>query len=92
MKKRYWLRGGIKGLVIGLILNIVAMFSAFFLMLLPPSLSFISAVILFLFPMTSFLWIVMPQTLVVPFMIYFTVGAIIGWHKGRNKSNEVIIN
>ncbi len=83
--KKYWLRGGIKGIVIGIVLNIVAMIAGFALLLLPP---IFGNILSFLFPMSSMLWIFMPQTLIIPFIIYFLIGALIGWHKGKKKDKE----
>lgn len=85
-QKRYWLRGGIKGIVIGIVLNVVAMIAGFALLLLPPILGNILS---FLFPMSSMVWVFMPQTLIIPFILYFLLGALIGWYKGKDKENLI---
>lgn len=82
MQKRYWLRGGLIGVGVALILLLLAFLSQslIYLFLIPP-MSFIS------YFFSSFL----NDSLISFVLSYFITGSILGWLYGKIKSRGYVI-
>ena len=86
-----WLKGGIKAIIIGLILNILFIVPLFFLVQgsVAEVISFIGRYILPLWsPIMGLTLLLALKNLIIALIGYFVIGAFIGWIYGKVKSRK----